>query len=278
LLELDGVAVPLINVDSKYGGIGKIGMADLKQETVGRKTRNLSASLSPTRQRGKGSTTPKMGGQIITSKPKKVHSIFDKVRLEDNKANPEIVKILASVNNLAVSLVRNNPQIQKKLFPFYGIFVDRIGVVPFAENVVCEIFRDNAELCKNAPDGLIEQCVQKIAELNRLHGAKEAEAEISLLPAYMEILTVFLSARGIPLTENRRTIMKEMSHPSTSENTMKLYTEPGSPAYNARVRMMKKASAEGSDWRNIPELVYHVHLLDMLSDCCNAENANLIVA
>eukprot|EP00941_MAST-03F_sp_MAST-3F-sp1_P002831 g2831.t1 len=190
-----------------------------------------------------------MDGKSLSSNDKNGNK-DDENEITKTMIDNAVLEMLGTFNSFLIALCRDNKAAQRQLFSFVDEIVERIGKVPYSNELLCSLFQNNEELSIAAPDSLVEEVVVRIYE------AEEPDSE------YLEFLhTINLSSES-----NQLRVLTMITHPRYAEKTLLLYGDPSSPGYQRRIKLMQQPNCMQE-----PLLQYHTQLIRLLANCCDGE-------
>eukprot|EP00928_Gymnodinium_smaydae_P026740 TRINITY_DN20903_c0_g2_i2.p1 TRINITY_DN20903_c0_g2~~TRINITY_DN20903_c0_g2_i2.p1 ORF type:complete len:2449 (-),score=481.36 TRINITY_DN20903_c0_g2_i2:1420-8766(-) len=126
-----------------------------------------------------------------------------RVHLEDSNAQGQAMLQLITTQmcSTAMQFVRGNPRNQGILFDVVASAAELMGTMPACALLICEIYRDNGDLCESVPEPL----VMKFGEL----AARERQRG-RFVPWYLEFFNVILTAGPRCLAQNQVYVIKAL--------------------------------------------------------------------
>ena len=190
----------------------------------------------------------------------KVYNLMESIE-EDDDGNIGIVgentlNIVKICSELMYWWVLENPENQLIAFNSLDFFVKTLDDDIGSHNVIKSIFKNNEDLMRSCPPGLIKQMSDKICKDGRK-------------PAYLSLLSSITFIKSINIYENQFEVLKEITGPSKISSIKRFLCPVTDPEYQEKVRMMEPFTNSGDVLIDqLPdELAYHFCLLDTLSGC-----------
>lgn len=129
--------------------------------------------------------------------------IFDDPKnVKESEGRSRLIKLFQGCYSVLNCMVRKNPKVQSKFFNYLNIFTAFLRIPVGQIELICEIFKDNIELCSQIKDDFVKQFIDLI-----INEGRQAR--------FLKVFLTIQNPCGTPLPDTQRIVLLNLLNPNT---------------------------------------------------------------